>query len=44
MISRTDLRTFAEECFDDDLGLTLTFLSRLNLLSIHLFCKSSWNL
>ena len=35
---------FAQECFDDDLGLTLTFLSRLNLLSTHLFRKSSWNL
>ena len=44
MISLTVLKTFAKECFDDDLGLTLTFLARLNLLSMHLFCKSSWNL
>ena len=36
------LKTFAQECFDDDLGLTLTFLARLNLLSTHLFCKSSF--
>ena len=28
MFLLTVLKTFAQECFDDDLGLTLTFLAR----------------
>ena len=43
-ISLTVLKTFAQKCSNDDIGLTLTFFGKINMLSGLSHGKALWNL